>query len=314
MKKVLLLIFLSLSLHSNDFMDKVHTNIESIENTINEINFRKVIRRTADYFDHLSSQNIIDKINEKFASFYVREAQSVTYEVKVTTRKDIKSSGTAVAIASNGTLITTYHNIARYKKIEVVNDQGKTFPVRVGKVSLDHDLAYLYIDAKNIPYAKVAKDSKLGQDVYILSHDGLLLSGIASQVKRNSVVINVEARKGTSGGGVFNKNNELISILVTKDILDKTSTSVRANMFGKITQEYKEQKSTHKDMKDYDTNYCYNKDDSHVWKEHAKSKDLNMQELHALFIGLCNKVENRDITADQAQFIFESVRHRLLEN
>lgn len=328
MKVIIVMLFFISSLLSGE-PEKGFMDIEAFKKITNEINIEEVLRDTSDYLDSLSSKdlnitgitsklnnfadNALYKLKEKVRYFNVHKAQSVTYEVRVTTKKDIHSSGSAVALSSDGKLITAYHNIASYKSIQVVNSKGQSYPVKLGKVSVEHDLVYLYIDAENIPYAKAATKAYLGQDIYILSYDNLLLTGITSQIKENNIILNVEARKGTSGGGVFNSNNELVSILISKDVLDKTSTSVKPTVFHQVTEDYEVAKGVQRDANKYDTNYCYNKDDSKVWREHAKSKDLKIQELHALFKGLCNKVENRDISADEAQFIFESARYRLLE-
>ena len=328
MKKVLLILLINLSLYSNETnTNQDLINFEAAQKYIEEIDFREKIRTAADCIDAISTKDLnvtgitnkltnisnstLHILSDKLSYFNVKKAQSVTYEVRVTTTKGVHSSGTAIALTSDGTLITTYHNIASYKTLEVIDHKGQRHPAKVGKVSAEHDLAYIHIDAKDIAYARVADASYLGQDIYILSHNNFLLTGIASELKPDAIVLNVEVRKGTSGAGVFNKNNELISILISKDTLHKTSRSIRPHTFKQVTDSYTNQKATHKDINDYDTSFCYNKDASEVWKEYTKSKDLRRQEIHALFKGLCNKVENRDLTSDEAQFIFESARHRL---
>ena len=52
-------------------------------------------------------------------------------------------------------------------------------------------------------------------------------------------------------------------------------------------------------------------EDLKIWTKFAKSKDPKVQEFHALFVGLCSKVVNRDLTTDEGQYIFEKARTRL---
>ncbi len=244
--------------------------------------------------------------------FNIKQAQSVTYEVKITNDNNISGSGTAVAISSDGTLITAYHNIETYKSIKVIDNNSKEYAARVGNISVDNDLAYLYIDAKNIPYAKLSNELELGKDIYMLSYENLLLAGIVSQIKQNGIVLNIEAKRGTSGGGIFNEKNELVAVLLRKDILDKTSFATIPKMFTTITQKYKaKEELLNLDSNNYDYSFCEDEDELIIWNKYAKSKDPRIQEYHALFLGLCEKVKNRDLTTEHAQFIFEHTRIRL---
>ncbi|MFT5662164.1 MAG: hypothetical protein ACI9TV_002812 [Sulfurimonas sp.] len=294
----------------------------------NEINITELLRSTADYLDDFSAKDLnitsitnklnsitddtLQKLSAKLSYFNVEKVQSVTYEVKVTTKKGIEASVTAVALTSYGTLVTAYHNVEAYKKITVVDYQGKKYSATIGKISAENDLAYLHIKAKNIPFTTLANHTLLGEEIYLLSYESLLLEGIVSQIKPNNIIINIEAKKGTSGGGVFNNSNELVSILIRKDIVDKTSSSVRHNAFHSIVENFQykdEMKNPYGN--DYDNSYCYNEDDLKIWNQYAKSYDFRTQEMHALFIGLCKKMKNKDLTTEQAEFIFESSRVRL---
>lgn len=233
-------------------------------------------------------------------------------DVPKLTSTGAKGAATAVAIDSKGKLITAYHNIDSYNTIKAINSKGKVFDVSVGKISPEYDLAYLYIDAENIPYAPLSKKVSLGEDLYLLSYEDLLLKGIASQIHESTILLNFEAKKGSSGGGVFNTKNELVAILSSKDYLDKTSRAIRVTMFDTITEVFSHKKELlNLDSNNYDNSYCYDEDDLKLWKRYAKSDDPKIQEYHALFLGLCQKVEDRDITTEEAQYIFERTRQRL---
>ena len=61
----------------------------------------------------------------------------------------------------------------------------------------------------------------------------------------------------------------------------------------------------------YDHSYCYDKEDLLVWDKFSTSDDLRIQEFHAIFLGLCEKVKRKNLTTEAAQYIFEETRTRL---
>lgn len=333
MKNILIILLLVFNLYSNDKLDyneTIYQSWESIKAKAKDIDTDKIIKDGSDYIESLNTQENRDKavfiyksskqklsqltsnISCTLNKFNVKNAQQVSYEVRVINKDNTKGSGTAIAITSNGTLVTAYHNIDSYKSIVVIDSDSNEYNATVGNISIKDDLAYLYIETTNKPFVTLAKNTQLGDDIYLLSYDNLLLKGIVSKNKQDSVIINVEARKGASGGGVFNSKNELVAILIKKDYLDKTSYAVKPNMFSEITHSFVYKKELlNLDSNNYDNSYCYDKDDLKIWTKNAKSKDPKVQEFHAIFIGLCKKVGDRDLTTEQAQFIFEQTRTRL---
>ncbi|OIP55236.1 MAG: hypothetical protein AUK54_04220 [Helicobacteraceae bacterium CG2_30_36_10] len=246
--------------------------------------------------------------------FNVNDAKKSTYTLKVTSLDGTQGFGTAVAIADNGKLITAYHNISDAKLITAIDYKGNEYSVTMGKISFINDLAYLYVDTKNNYYSKMSHSLNLADEVYVLSYDNFLLKGMLSHISDAGIIINIEIRKGTSGGGIFNTNNELVAIALRKDILDKTSFGATINMLSTITEPYellKELKHSDGNSDNYDTSFCENKEQLAVWKKLSKNSDTRIQEYHALFIGLCKKVSNKDLTTEEAQFIFEDCRLRL---
>lgn len=332
-QKILIILLLVLNLYSDNDINynaSIHKSWESIKTTTKNINTDKIIQDGSDYIDSVNTQENRDKAvsiyktskekistltSDVFSSlnkFDVRKAQQVTYEVRVTNKDGITSSGTAIALSDSGKLVTAYHNIDSYKHILVIDSEANKYNATVGHVSTKNDLAYLYIDTKDKPFVSFAKETKLGEDIYLLSYDDLLLKGIVSKNNSNSVIINIEAAKGTSGGGVFNDKNELVAILLRKNYLDKTSFAIKPKMFRGVSQDFIYKKELlNLDSNNYDNSYCYDKDDLKIWAKNAKSKDPKVQEFHAVFLGLCKKVKNRDLTTEEAQFIFESTRTRL---
>lgn len=319
MKKILLFLLISLNLYSSENASEKLIDFGAIEKTINEVNVREFLRSTADCLDSLSTKdlstlrdNALNKLNEKLNYFNLQEAQAVTYEVRVLTTKNATVKGTAVALTSDGTLITRYHTIGSYKNITVINSKGQKYDATVGKISVANDLAYLHIKVKDIPFATLADSITLGEEIHFLSYQNLLLQGIASKINPESVILNIDTTRGSSGAGVFNNANELVSIVLKKDILDKTTFSIRHNAFDTIIEEFKPQNEIFNVYTNsYDNSYCYDEDELKKWNKDAKSKDLRALELHALFLGLCKKVGDEDLSTEQAEFILESSRHRL---
>jgi len=286
-----------------NFTNKYLNNLESTEPT----NMSELLNKMK-----YVTKNSINTIKNKVIGFDLQKAQVVTYKIKVYYENNSTKFSTAVALTPNGTLITTYHNIKGFKRIEAVDFKGKIYPAKIGNVSLDDDLAYVLINASNIPFAKLAKDVQLGQEFHLLSYENLLLKGIVSQIKPRDIVLNISAKNEAYGAGVFNEQTELLSIVIESDLSYNTSKARRINTFKDINQIYNINVSNESKM-EYDTSYCYSESEQKIWDKYAKSKNLKLQELHAIFIGLCKKVENKDLTSEKAKIIFETSRKRLLE-
>ena len=248
--------------------------------------------------------------------FDANSALAITYKVESFTKEGGIDTGTAVAIGPKGRLVTALHVIENYKKIRVLSYNKKEYAAKVVAVSQKRDLALLKIDAENIPYAHTSTKTTLDQPVYLLGYDGLLTKGSIAQIKSDGLLINIDTKQGTSGGGIFDKKNNLLGILLHKDILRNMFFAASVNSFKSIDEPYKEgiRKKELSFTNNYDTSYCHDPHDLAVWKKFSKSKELKIQELHALFIGLCKKVENHDLTTEQADYIFENARKRLLGN
>ena len=282
---------------TDDIINLGKSYLKSYSSDENKEKVKLLYKDVKDKINKFTSENIVDKFENRFD---VKKAQEITYEVKVIKKNNTIRSGTAIEINKDGKLITAYHYIVSYKDIKIVGSNSMEYNVTVGKVSIDNDLAYLYIDVKDIPFVRLADNIDLGEDIYLLSYDNLLLTGIISQIKDNGILLNIEAKKCTSGGGVFNNKNELVAILLSKDILYKTSFAATTKSFQKITQNYHEKAKLNLDTNNYDYSYCNDKDDLKLWNKYSKSNDLKVQEFHALFIGLCEKVKNKDLTTEMA--------------
>ncbi|QOP46773.1 S1 family peptidase [Sulfurimonas paralvinellae] len=247
--------------------------------------------------------------------FHVQKAEAVTYKVVVENKDNTLSYGSAVAISSKGKLITAYHVIEGYVGEIIVQHAKKRYKARVGQVSVANDLAFLYIPADNIPYAKLDTNVTLGDELYLLGGENILLKGMVSKNDPSELLIDLNTKPGMSGCGVFDAKNRLVAVLSRENILKHTSVAIKTNALQEINESYSNKPSIdyQRDAKNYDTSYCTNKDDLKVWEKLRRSKDLRIQRLHALFLGLCQKVKNRDLTTDAAQYIFEQERQKFVD-
>ncbi|MBC8237223.1 MAG: trypsin-like peptidase domain-containing protein [Helicobacteraceae bacterium] len=243
----------------------------------------------------------------------IEKLKQVTYQLKIQTEDNTISVATAVALSRNGKLVTAYHNIDAAKSIVAVDYKGAEYNVKLGEVSVENNLAYLYAEVKNIDFAKISLQKNIpGDKVFILNAKNFLLEAMVSKIKNNVLIINTEFEKDTSGAGVFNARNELVAIALSKDVIINTLSARPVNVFKEIKNTYqKKPEALSFDNSDYDTSDCENEDNLAIWNKHAKSSDLYIQELHALFLGLCQKINHRDLTTDEAQIIYESNYKRL---
>jgi len=64
----------------------------------------------------------------------------------------------------------------------------------------------------------------------------------------------------------------------------------------------------------YDTSYCHGEEEQ-VWNNIIKNDPYNMsvQELHAIWLGLCIKVEKHQLTTNQAEDIFHKAKNKVIE-
>jgi len=87
-------------------------------------------------------------------SFNVNEAQRVTYKVEVLTNNNERNDGTAVALSSDGKLITAFHVIDDYRSIQLIANSGQEYNATVGKVSIKNDLAFYNVPKKKNQFQK----------------------------------------------------------------------------------------------------------------------------------------------------------------
>ena len=64
-----------------------------------------------------------------------------------------------------------------------------------------------------------------------------------------------------------------------------------------------------------DRTYCEDEGTRRDWEERTATNpdDSDLQTLHALWLGLCVKIQREDLAVDQATDMFERMRQRLIE-
>ncbi len=128
--------------------------------------------------------------------------------------------GSGVVLKSDGTIVTNCHVLEGASKIEVYFDDKTSYTgnVYIEDYDYDLDLAVIKIDKTNLKAATVGDSSKivLGEKVVAIgSPIGLfntVSEGIISLIWQNELQTTAPISHGSSGGGLFNMQGELVGI------------------------------------------------------------------------------------------------------
>ena len=82
-------------------------------------------------------------------------------------------------------------------------------------------------------------------------------------------------------------------------------------MFKDIVEEFTYQETLDMKSNNYDYSYCTTDETLNSWKKIIKSGNIKTHTLHAIFLGLCEKVKRKDMTTEEADYIFFENRKRL---
>lgn len=152
------------------------------------------------------------------------------------------STGTAFVVHSDGYLITNVH-VVKFEKEQAdgvrvrVLLQGKTYPAKVVKLDLEHDLAVIKIEAKNLPALNFGDSDKvelgedvrtfgfpltgrLGQSLKVTSGNiaGIETAQSDGSISKNSAnghkifLTDASVNPGNSGGPLVNRKGEVIGV------------------------------------------------------------------------------------------------------
>ena len=172
----------------------------------------------------------------------------------------IKASG--VIVSEDGLILTCYHVIEALSDIEIMSIEGWKKPATI--VSLDnvYDLALLKIQKVGLPFATIGGSEmlKLGDKLFAFGNpegfSWLLTTGILSGTEKNfSGRIPDESKKGriilstavihpgSSGGGLFNTEGNLVGITRLNLLMGKTSGSIHIDMAKPLLNAARQNKS-----------------------------------------------------------------------
>jgi serine protease Do len=133
-------------------------------------------------------------------------------------------AGSAVLVA-DGKLVTNCHVLAWAKKIQVIRD-GERWPAKLIAADQEHDLCLL--SAPGVPFVATATTNQLqiGQEVHAAGFPGGGSFNVSCGVVRalhtydsaNVIQTNANFAPGASGGGLFDRDGNLVGILTFRAI------------------------------------------------------------------------------------------------
>ncbi len=173
--------------------------------------------------DALTVKQISKKVRESVVGVTCQSSQSFS----------ASSVGSGIIMSSDGYIITNNHVIEGMTTINVVLDNGTTYPARLIGSDTRTDLAVIKVNATDLPVAEFGDSDKLEQGdpaIAIGNPAGLQLqntvtSGIISAINRDIVIedrsmtlIQTDAsiNPGNSGGPLVNEFGQVIGINTVK--------------------------------------------------------------------------------------------------
>lgn len=268
------------------------------------------------YGTWLNTSAKITKSKKVFSSYNnLQSNRDRLFHLEIETIANEIAHGSAVALGKDGRLVTAYHVIEHASSIKAVDSMGMEYIANVEKVSLEHDLAYLKIKPNNKELTNISTNQpKWSEEVYTLDGKGTLLKGIVSRHDKNDIVVNFEVPKGMSGGGLFNSLGELLGVVSRTSINQGITYIAPIGKFDLITEKFTQKSAIDHSSNNYDYSYCAEESTLQSWKNLTKTDSIEVHELHALFLGLCEKVKRKEITTEVADYLFFKQRDELMKS
>lgn len=150
--------------------------------------------------------------------------------------REAKSSGTGFIVTKDGLIITNKHVVSdKTAKYSVFTNEGKEFTAEIKAIDPSNDLAFLKIDANNLPIIELGNsdDIKIGQRVVAIGnalgqYQNSVTTGVVSGVSRaiqagdssgsttesleNVIQTDAAINPGNSGGPLVNLAGQAIGI------------------------------------------------------------------------------------------------------
>lgn len=158
--------------------------------------------------------------------------------------------GTGIIINNDGYIVTNTHIIRNAPQIIVTLSDGTTYSPKVLYVSIDHDFSIIKIDAPVLlPSVSFADSSavRLGESIMAIgssdfNNHSILVGNITSIIQSFSqktiefLEVNLNLYKGDSGGPIFNRQGQLLGMVMGKhQSRDRSSLCIASN---KIREQY----------------------------------------------------------------------------
>lgn len=242
-------------------------------------------------------------------SFNLQQAHSSTAIVKVNTIAKTQDVGSAVYLG-NKRFLSAYHVIEDADSLTIVKNK-KSYFAKVVSVSIKDDLAIIESAAPATRVISSIKHLVPGEKIYTLSGDGILFQGYIAKVFKNEVVLDQVVSPGVSGGGVFNQKGELIGIVSRSDIEHGLTYITRITAVPLAKERFVKKSAIDHGSKNYSYDYCNDPKTLQTWKSIIADEDINTQGLHALFLGLCEKVKRKEMTTEEANYFFIKMKKQL---
>lgn len=159
--------------------------------------------------------------------------------------------GTGFAISNDGFLATDYHVVSDADSIFVQTSNGKFYKSYIVAYDAENDLAVLKIDDKNfkfgkgkIPYSFANNDAPLAQQIYSIGFpqdealytEGYVSSKLGYEGSEHSYQLNMPANPGQSGAPVFDKNGNIIAMVIGKKTY--ATYAIKSKMLLEMMQQF----------------------------------------------------------------------------
>ncbi|HCT63902.1 MAG TPA: hypothetical protein DIC60_01255 [Lachnospiraceae bacterium] len=139
-----------------------------------------------------------------------------------------KLQGSGVIISPDGYIVTNFHVVAQTSEIEIefYNHRVYSGNIHIAGYDTTRDLVILKINAENLPFAAIGNSDtvKISDNVTAIGSPNGVLNVVSTGAvtDRNDFIISSSAyiTGGSSGGGLFNDNGEVIAINSSYDTAD----------------------------------------------------------------------------------------------
>jgi len=203
---LLVIIGLMLVVSISTFINSVHIYIDNQNHIIEQLN-QNIERLSRNLF-----KENIDKI--------------ISANVGIINFTDF-SGGSGIFIDTN-IILTAKHLIDKETDILIIQKDSLFTPAKIIKVYKDRDLMILklYTDTP-FPYVNISKfEPKIADEVYAVGNpvgeiDQVTFGLIRKQSKENEIYHSATIAPGNSGGGLFNKDGELVGINIAMIVVSE---------------------------------------------------------------------------------------------